>query len=221
MARHTVAVMKTDSPLTRSLCWGILLIGLATGWRPAYSQDQPSGGSSPGEELTIVIVEGEGGINNIKKGIATKPVVEVHDRNKNPLAGVLVTFTLPGTGPSGTFVNGAQLIQVTTDASGRASAVLHPNDVSGNFNITVHASYHGHTATASISQTNSLAGAAGASSAAGIAAAHSHLLLTIAVVAGAAVAGSLGAYYGSKGGATKAPSGSIGAPGTVTLGPPQ
>ena len=196
----------------------MLLIGLATGWQPTYAQDQPSGSS---DELTIVIVEGEGGINNIKKGIATKPVVEVHDRNKTPLAGVLVTFSVPSSGASGTFVNGGEFIQVTTDASGRASAVLHPNDVAGKFNITVHASYHGHTATTSISQTNTLAGAGAASSAAGMAAAHSHLLLTIAVVAGAAVAGSLGAYYGSKGSGTKTPSGTIGGAGTVTLGPPQ
>ena len=210
--------MRTDSPLTRLLCWGIVLIGLATGWRPAYAQEQPTAASS--DDLTIVIVEGEGGINNIKKGIATKPVVEVHDRNKTPLAGALVTFTLPGAGPSGTFVNGGQLIQVTTDASGRASAVLRPNGVAGDFRITVHASYQGHTATTSISQTNALAGAAAGSSAAGVAAAHSHLLLTVAVVAGAAVAGGLGAYYGSRGGGTKAPSGTIGAPGTVTIGPP-
>jgi len=199
----------------------MLLMGFATGWQPTYAQDQPSGGASSDDELTIVIVEGEGGINNIKKGVATKPVVEVHDRNKTPLAGVLVTFTLPSTGPSGAFVNGGQLIQVTTDASGRASAVLHPNSVAGEFKITVHASYQGHTATTSISQTNALAGAAAASSAAGVAAAHSHLLLTIAVVAGAAVAGGLGAYYGSKGGGTKTPSGTIGGPGTATLGPPQ
>ena len=81
---------------------------------------------APSDDLTIVIVEGEGGINNIKKGIATKPVVEVHDRNKRPLAGALVTFTLPNYGASGTFADGSQVFTVTTDAAGRASAAFGP-----------------------------------------------------------------------------------------------
>ena len=217
MARQRVFPMTLASPFHKTLCWLAVAAGITTGWQPLAAQDQSAG--APSDDLTITIVEGDGGINNIKKGIATKPVVEVHDRNKTPLAGVLVTFTLPSSGPSGAFADGSQFMSVTTDAAGRASAVIRPNHVAGEFKITVHASYQGHTATTSISQTNAIAGAAGAGTAAGVAAAHSHLLITVAVIAGAAVAGGLGAYYGSRGSSGK--TGTIGAAGTPSLGPPQ
>lgn len=215
--------MKTGSMLNQILCWMTLLIGITTGWQPIFAQDQPAAGSS--DDLTIVIVEGDGGINNIKKGIATKPVVEVHDRNKRPLAGALVTFTLPNYGASGTFADGSQVFSVTTDAAGRASAALKPNHVAGEFKIDVRASFQGHTATTSIAQTNAVAGAAAGSAGAAAAAAagHSHLLV-IAIVIGATVAGAVAAGVAvHEGGATKppaTPSGTIGAPGTPTLGAP-
>jgi hypothetical protein len=215
--------MKPGSTLNQALCWVTLVIGITSGWQPVFAQAQPDATSS--DDLTIVIVEGDGGINNMKKGIATKPVVEVHDRNKRPLAGALVTFTLPNYGASGTFADGSQVLSVTTDEAGRATAALRPNNVAGQFKIDVRASFQGHTGTTSITQTNALAGAAAGSAgaAAGAAAAHSHLLV-IAIVVGAAVAGGIAAgveLHG--GGATKAPaapSGTIGAPGTPTIGAP-
>ncbi|MCZ0212083.1 hypothetical protein OZK63_42740, partial [Streptomyces sp. UMAF16] len=43
-------------------------------------------------QYKLVIVRGDNAQNNIKKGRATRPVVEVRDRNNNPVAGVAVTF---------------------------------------------------------------------------------------------------------------------------------
>jgi len=208
--------MKSASTLNQALCWVTLVIGTTTGWQPAFAQEQPGGNTS--DDLTIVIVEGDGGINNIKKGIATKPVVEVHDRNKRPLAGALVTFTLPNYGASGTFADGSQVFTVTTDAAGRASVALKPNGVTGKFNIDVKASFQGHTSSTTISQTNAVAGAAaGAGAAAAAGAVHSHLLL-IAIIAGAAVAGGVAAGVELSG--SSKPTGTIGSPGSVTIGPP-
>ncbi len=207
--------MKSGSTLNQALCWVTLTIGFATGWQPVFAQAPDATAS---DELTIVIVEGDGGINNIKKGIATKPVVEVHDRNKRPLAGALVTFTLPNYGASGAFADGSQVLTVTTDAAGRASAVLKPNGVSGEFKIDVKASFQGHTTSATISQTNTAAGAAaGAGAAAAAGAVHSHLLL-IAIVVGAAVAGGVAAGVELSG--SSKPTGTIGSPGSITIGPP-
>jgi len=208
--------------LVQTLCWVMLASGVTTSWQPVFAQEQPA--VAPSEDLTITIVEGDGGINNIKKGIATKPVVEVHDRNKRPLAGALVTFTLPNYGASGTFADGSQVLSVATDAAGRASAVLRPNGVAGQFKIDIRASFQGHTAATSITQTNTVAGAAAGSSAAAAAAAgHSHLLI-IAIAVGAAVAGGIAAGVELSGGSgpvkTVAPSGTIGAPGTPTVGAP-
>jgi hypothetical protein len=215
--------MKTSSRLVQTLCWMMLIFGATTSWQPVFAQQQPAAApSSSDEDLTITIVEGDGGINNIKKGIATKPVVEVHDRNKRPLAGALVTFTLPNYGASGTFADGSQVLSVTTDAAGRASAVLRPNGVAGQFKIDIRASFQGHTAATSITQTNTVAGVAGSSAAAAAAAGHSHLLI-IAIAVGAAVAGGIAAGVELSGGGpakTAAPSGTIGAPGTPTIGAP-
>jgi hypothetical protein len=212
--------MKPGSTINQALCWVTLLVGIATGWQPVCAQAQPDAGAS--DELTIVIVEGEGGINNIKKGIATKPVVEVRDRNKRPLAGALVTFTLPNYGASGTFADGSQVLSVTTDAAGRASAILRPNGVSGEFKINIKASYQGHTASTTITQTNAIAGAAAGSAgtAAGAGASHLHVIvIAVTLTAVAAVAAGFGAYEANKSGPSR-PTGTIGAPGTVTIGPP-
>ena len=212
--------MTPVSTLNRTLCWVTLVIGITTGWQPVYAQAQPDAGST--DDLTITIVEGDGGINNIKKGIATKPVVEVHDRNKRPVAGALVTFTLPNYGPSGTFADGSQVFTATTDAAGRATAALKPNNVAGQFKIDVRASFQGHNGATTITQTNAMAGAAaGSAGAAAAAAGHSHLLL-IAIVVGAAVAGGVAAGVTLNNGSSKppAPTGTIGAPGSVTIGPP-
>ena len=209
--------MTSASTFYRALCWMTLAIGITTGWQPVFAQAQPDSATS--DDLTIVIVEGDGGINNIKKGIATKPVVEVHDRNKRPLAGALVTFTLPNYGASGTFADGSQVFTVTTDAAGRASAALKPNGVAGQFKIDVKASFDGHTTSTTITQTNAVAGAAaGAGAAAAAGAAHSHLLL-IAIVVGAAVAGGVAAGVELSGRPSK-PTGTIGSAGSVTIGPP-
>ncbi len=135
--------------------------------------------------LEIVVVEGDGAINNIKKRTSREPIVEVRDQNHKPVAGAIVSFTLPNTGPGGTFANG-KLLMVTTNQAGRAAATsFHANSLTGSFNIRVTASYQGHVATATLTQTNAVAaavaGAAGGLFGIGIPA-------TIAVV-GAAVAG--------------------------------
>ncbi len=115
------------------------------------SQLQPAG------RLNLFIVEGEGAINNIRQRTAREPVVEVQDENHRPVAGAAVLFALPHGGAGGTFANGATTLNVTTDAQGRAVARgLRPNNIAGQFAITVTASYAGAMAVATIRQTNSL-----------------------------------------------------------------
>lgn len=121
--------------------------------KPASSEGQ----LQPAGKLNLFIVEGEGAINNIRQRTAREPVVEVQDENHRPVAGAAVLFALPRGGASGTFANGATTLSVTTDAQGRAVARgLKPNNVAGQFEIAVTASYAGATAIATIRQTNSL-----------------------------------------------------------------
>lgn len=107
------------------------------------------------EELKIVILEGDGFINNVRKRTARDAVVEVRDRNNKPLAGASVVFLLPSNGPGGAFANGAQSLTVQTNAAGRAVATgLQPNQLTGEFQIQVEARFENQTGRATIRQRN-------------------------------------------------------------------
>src|SRR5439155_25966239 len=104
--------------------------------------------------------------------------VMVTDSNNQPVTGATVVFTAPGSGPSGTFANGAQSLTVFTD-DGRASAVeYHPNSISGEYQIQVRAEYLGRIAFAKVRQRN-------------VERKSNHRFITILAVAGAAVGGAI------------------------------
>ena len=151
----------------------------------------------PKSGLTIVVIEGEDAINVIQQKTAVAPIVEIRDRNNQPIAGATVRFSIQG--GRATF-NGARMITLTTDAAGRAAVSGMTPTGSGVFQITASATYQGQTAAVTIAQTNVLtaaqaSSAAGASSVGGTAggaggASGSGLsLTTIGIVAGGAVAG--------------------------------
>jgi hypothetical protein len=154
-----------------------LLLTVPDAIRPAFAETAVAPG------LNLVIVEGEGAINNVKQRTAREPVVQVEDENHKPVAGAAVLFTLPDGGPSGAFANGARTLKVVSDANGRAIAKgLRLNNVSGKFQIKVEASFKGTNASATISQTNAtLATAATGGTTAG-------QIASIALAVGAAVA---------------------------------
>lgn len=47
------------------------------------------------KKLNIVIVEGEGAVNNARQRVARDPMVQVEDENRKPIAGAAVVFLLP------------------------------------------------------------------------------------------------------------------------------
>src|SRR5436309_12779163 len=87
----------------------------------------------PAPRLNIVIVEGEGAINNIRQRTAREEIVQVEDENHQPVAGAAVSFLLPDSGPSGTFANGTRVFSTVTDSKGQAMARFQPNNEAGNF----------------------------------------------------------------------------------------
>lgn len=169
--------------------------------------------------ISIVIVEGEGAINNIRQRVAREPIVQVEDENRKPIAGAAVTFLLPNQGAGATFANGARSLTITTDAQGRAAARgLRPNSVNGQYEIRVNASHQGRTASSVISQTNAVTAAA-----AGVSA---KLLAILAIAGGAAAAGAVvatrnGGNGGSRPGTPGGPSPTVIVPGSPTVGGPQ
>jgi hypothetical protein len=174
----------------------------------------------PGK-LNIVIVEGDGAINNIRQRVAREPIVQVEDENRRPVAGAAVTFFLPDQGASGTFANGARSLTVVTNEQGRAVATgFRPNNVAGKFNIRVTASHEGRTASLSIGQTNIAAAAAVGMSAA------MKALIIVAVAGGAAAGVAVAAGGGNSGSPNAGPATSPRpvttlTPGTGIVGGPQ
>lgn len=179
----------------------------------AEAQDAPG-------KLNLVVIDGEGAINNIKQRTAREPVVQVEDENHRPVAGAAVVFSLPSQGASGTFPGGGHSLTVMTDDQGRAvGRGLRPNNVQGQYQIHVTASKNGQTANATIAQSNALvAGAAGAAAAGGI---SGKLIAVIAVAAAAAAGGAI--YATHSGGGSNNPAASMVtiAPGSGTVGPPR
>jgi hypothetical protein len=179
---------------------------------PAMAQEQPK------PKLNIVIIEGEGAVNNIKQRTAREPIVQVEDENHRPLAGASVVFLLPDSGPSGVFANGTRMMTVLTDQQGRAVATgLRPNSVVGKFQIRVNASYQGMTGNATVAQSNAMAAAAGAAGVSG------KVIAIIAVAGGAAAGGVLAATRGggAKAPPTQPPTPIVITPGTPSVGAPR
>ena len=67
----------------------------------------------------------------VNTAFATPLGVTVKDSSNNPVSGVNVTFTAPGSGASGVFSNGTATITVATNASGIAAAPFTANAMAG------------------------------------------------------------------------------------------
>jgi hypothetical protein len=119
------------------LCFS-LTIG---GWLPAaFAQDVTP-------RIDIVVVEGEGATMSVRQHPSKDPVVRVEDDDHQPLPNVVVVFTLPLSGASGEFANGSKTLTVVTDKAGLAAARgIRANEVPGNLQIYVTASYRGERA---------------------------------------------------------------------------
>jgi len=139
--------------------------------------------------IKVEIVTGQAGSNNLRTRKAIEPVALVTDERGQPVSGVMVIFTLPETGPGGTFADGSKRAIAYTNAEGRATARgLTPNTTAGKFQIMVNASFHGFTSSTTVDQTNVLPEKGKSSS--------SKLIAILAIAGGAAVAGVVAASGG-------------------------
>ncbi len=186
---------------------------------------QAWGQEAPGRALQVVVVEGEGAINNVRSHVNKEPAVRVEDQNHRPITGAAVIFFLPTSGPGGTFANGTSSYTTTTDARGRAVARgAQFNQQAGPMQMRVAASYAGQTASAVINQSNVVGpvvtGGSSSSSSGGGMSKTTKILIVVALAA----AGAAGAIIATKGGSksssssTSTPSVTI-TPGTPTVGP--
>lgn len=114
--------------------------------------------------LRIVVIEGEDAVNIVQQKTAVAPVVEVRDRNDQPVAGAIVRFAIRQ--GRGTFA-GARTLSVTTNAAGRAVATGLTPTGSGALQIGASATFQGQTAVATITQTNFMTAAQAAAASGG------------------------------------------------------
>jgi hypothetical protein len=105
-------------------------------WTNVYAGQTANSTQGTQPRLNIVIVEGEGAINNLRQRVAREVIVQVYDENNRPIGGATVAFLLPASGPGGVFANGTNVLSVATDAAGRATASFVPNTTSGAFRST-------------------------------------------------------------------------------------
>src|SRR5215472_16807546 len=88
------------------------------------------------DSIHVVVVEGEGAINNVRWPRAKEPIVRVEDADNRGVAGAVVTFLLPSDGAGAIFGNGGKSLTLTTDDRGEAVARgLRANRNQGNFQI--------------------------------------------------------------------------------------
>ena len=132
--------MKKNKIRLKPILAGLLAAYGFIGWTPpAFAQG-----------LRVEIIQNIGELKVKKKGVVTKPVVEVRDENNNPVAGAVVTFSLRQGGASAEFAStNSAFAQVATDSAGRASATLNVN-APGDLFVNVSASSNGKTGTATL-----------------------------------------------------------------------
>jgi len=165
------------------------------------------------DSLHVVVLEGEGAINNVRAPRAKEPVIRVEDANNQGVPGATVTFLLPERGAGAIFGDGGSSLTLITDDRGEAVARgLRANRMPGTFQIRISASKGDRNTTASISQTNVDPGSHGSS----------RLIAILAVAGGAAAAGAAMALRGGKStsAATVTPP-TIVTPGTPSFGGPK
>ena len=164
--------------------------------------------AAPPVKLTVVVVKGEGAVNNIKRRTSQETVVRVEDEGQKPVSGAAVAFLLPSDGPGGTFTGGAKSVSIVTGAGGLATMPhLLINSNPGPYSIGVYASLQGAAASATIAQSSATGANAGVSTA-GI----------IGIVAGVAAATGVAMAVAAKGKSSPSTPASGDGTGTVSIG---
>jgi trimeric autotransporter adhesin len=106
-----------------------------------------------GPPAKIAVQSGSPQSATVKTPFENALVALVTDAGGNPVPGVLVTFTAPSSGASGTFENGTASTTATTASNGRATAgAFTANTIAGGY--TVSASVSGVSASAGFALTN-------------------------------------------------------------------
>jgi|SRR5665213_3153834 len=94
------------------------------------------------QSLKVLVLAGNGEMNDLERRVMAPLVVQVLDQNDRPMEGAEVIFRFPIDGPSATFPGGKSSITVRTNGNGQAPAVnWMANGQVGTFQVHVNATY--------------------------------------------------------------------------------
>ena len=93
-----------------------------------------------GRGLKIYVLVGRAGVNRLRDGVSSVPVIEIRDRDDVPQEGVNVVIEVPKSGPGATFPSGATQRSFRTNVTGQIVADGYtPNQMLGKFSVLVSA----------------------------------------------------------------------------------
>jgi hypothetical protein len=109
---------------------------------PANTPAKPLAPLPVVKDLKILVLAGNGEMNDLERRVMASLVVQVLDQNDRPVEGAEVVFRFPGSGPGATFQGGKTAQTVRSNGTGEAAAVnwLASNEV-GTFEVHVTATY--------------------------------------------------------------------------------
>ncbi len=114
--------------------WALRTLPLYSGL-PDLNSDSPIEPGRPTrvQGMSILILDGQGALNNIKGRTAREIIIQVEDKNHKRVPGAFVSLNAPNSGPGGTFAGNAHTSTLVTDTDGRAVVRdFRPNQVPEN-----------------------------------------------------------------------------------------
>lgn len=114
-----------------------------------------AGAPRPQSSLRIVVQEGDGAVNVIRKNQvrARRIAVQVVDGDK-PLSGATVTFRMPAPNEPGGTIRGQTAVSVLTGMGGIAKMTFTPNRLVGTFDVDVIVNSQGRSSATFVTETN-------------------------------------------------------------------
>jgi hypothetical protein len=151
------------------------------------------------QSLKVLVLAGNGEMNDLERRVMAPLVIQVLDQNDRPVEGAEVIFRFPLDGPSATFPGGKNSLSVRTNGNGQAPALnWMANGQVGTFQVHVNANYGNQVGEATFPMSN-VTRVADEAKKPTHPSLWSHRWFKIAVIGGAAAAIGIGVYLGTRG----------------------
>lgn len=171
------------------------------------------------QSLKILVLAGNGELNDLQRKVMAPLVIQVLDTNDRPVEGADVVFRFPIEGPGATFAGGKTSETVRTNATGQAAALnWMANGMVGRFEVHVTATYGNQIGETTLKMTNVLK-VVEVQPKGKAASWWSHRWVKVAVIGGAAAI-IAGVVLATRGGSKSGGSTITIAPGSPTVGAP-